>query len=85
MRKRDIAIVLLSCFGLFLSLENEGTISYRKAWYHATSNKAEQKLSEFDAEDLLPPPVVVRAYLPWGGGLGARAVVAAVIAQRLDV
>jgi hypothetical protein len=32
MRKRDAAIVLLSCFGLFLSLENEGSISYRKAW-----------------------------------------------------
>jgi hypothetical protein len=32
MRKRDVAVVLLSCFGLFLSLENEGSISYRKAW-----------------------------------------------------
>jgi hypothetical protein len=32
MRKRDFAIVLLSCFGLFLSLEDEGAISYRKAW-----------------------------------------------------
>jgi hypothetical protein len=32
MRKRDAAIVLLSCFGLFLSLEDEGAISFRKAW-----------------------------------------------------
>ncbi len=33
MRKRDAAIVLLSCFGLFLSIENEGAISFRKAWW----------------------------------------------------
>lgn len=32
MRKRDAAIVVLSFFGLLLSLGNEGAISFRKAW-----------------------------------------------------
>ncbi|KAI8476096.1 MAG: hypothetical protein J3K34DRAFT_285487 [Monoraphidium minutum] len=58
MRKRDISIVLLSCFGLFLSLENEGSISYRKAWYHHTGHE-DGKLAEFEAQDALPAPVVV--------------------------
>ena len=33
MYKRDIAIVLLSCFALFLSVQREGSISFRKAWW----------------------------------------------------
>ncbi|GBF99911.1 hypothetical protein Rsub_12819 [Raphidocelis subcapitata] len=59
MRKRDVAIVLLSCFGLFLSLENEGSISFRKAWYHTGSSRLGEKLAEFDAAEALPPPLVV--------------------------
>jgi hypothetical protein len=60
MRKRDAAIVVLSFFGLLLSLGNEGAISFRKAWYHATAKNGEQ-LAEFEAQEALPPPVVVRA------------------------
>lgn len=32
MLKRDVAIVLLSCFALFLFVQREGSFSFRKAW-----------------------------------------------------
>ncbi len=32
MYKRDVAIVLLSCVALLVSLQNEGTFTFEKAW-----------------------------------------------------
>lgn len=65
MRRRDVAVVLLSCFGLFLSLNDEGatTVAFRKAWLHPTSSTSpDSTLAEFDAAEPLPAPVVVRSF-----------------------
>ena len=32
MYKRDFAAVLLSCIAILVSLQNEGTFTFRKAW-----------------------------------------------------
>lgn len=32
MYKRDVAIVLLACVALLVSLQNEGTFTFEKAW-----------------------------------------------------
>jgi hypothetical protein len=33
MYKRDFAILLVSCIAILVSLQNEGTFSFRKAWW----------------------------------------------------
>jgi hypothetical protein len=33
MLKRDVGAIALGFFGLFLALQHEGTISFRKAWW----------------------------------------------------
>jgi hypothetical protein len=38
MYKRDVAVVILSFFALFLCLQHEGNFSFRKAWYAAALN-----------------------------------------------
>eukprot|EP00798_Chlamydomonas_sp_ICE-L_P012029 gene12029-15131_t len=55
MQKRDVAIVLLSCVAMLVSLQNEGTFSFRKAWYHAPETEEANIVSEHHQ---LPPPVV---------------------------
>ena len=32
MYKRDVAVVLLACIAILVSIQHEGTFSYRKAW-----------------------------------------------------
>ncbi|KAH9711170.1 FG-GAP repeat-containing protein [Citrus sinensis] len=53
MRKRDLAILMLSAFAIFFSLQHEGDFSFREAWFHLS----EEYPIKFDA-DRLPPPIV---------------------------
>jgi hypothetical protein len=61
MYKRDVAIVLLSVIALFLSLQDEGSFEFRKAWYHeldeAGASGAAVRLDRDYGE--LPAPLVV--------------------------
>ncbi|XP_055802967.1 uncharacterized protein LOC129872115 [Solanum dulcamara] len=53
MRKRDLAILMLSAFAIFFSLQHEGDLSFREAWYHLF----EEYPIKYEAERL-PPPIV---------------------------
>ncbi|CAN1813962.1 hypothetical protein LINPERHAP1_LOCUS27013 [Linum perenne] len=53
MRKRDLAILMLSAFAIFFSLQHEGDFSFREAWYHLSDDYP----IKYEAERL-PPPVV---------------------------
>ncbi|KAH7314480.1 hypothetical protein KP509_21G004500 [Ceratopteris richardii] len=54
MRKRDLAILLLSAFAIFYSLQNEGNFSFRESWFHFLEDSNPFK---HEAERL-PPPLV---------------------------
>lgn len=54
MRKRDLAILLLSAFAIFFSLQNEGNFSFKEAWFHFLDDSYPFK---HEAERL-PPPLV---------------------------
>lgn len=74
MRRRDVAVVLLACFALFLALEDDAgsSVALRKAWVHPTSAAqaaaVDSELAEFEAADALPAPVVVRLPCIYMGG-----------------
>lgn len=53
MRKRDLAILLLSAFAIFFSLQHEGDFSFREAWFHLS----DEYPIKYEA-DRLPPPIV---------------------------
>ncbi|XWS29245.1 hypothetical protein CRYUN_Cryun24cG0011800 [Craigia yunnanensis] len=53
MRKRDLAILMLSAFAIFFSLQHEGDFSFREAWFHL-SDKYPIKYET----ERLPPPLV---------------------------
>lgn len=54
MRKRDLAILLLSAFAIFFSLQNEGNFSFREGWFHVLDDSY-----PFRHEvERLPPPLV---------------------------
>ncbi|KAJ4964612.1 hypothetical protein NE237_016461 [Protea cynaroides] len=53
MRKRDLAILLLSAFAIFFSLQHEGDFSFKEAWFHLSDDYP----IKYEAERL-PPPVV---------------------------
>ncbi|KAG1681506.1 hypothetical protein FOA52_014012 [Chlamydomonas sp. UWO 241] len=56
MRKRDFAILLVSCIAVLVSLQNEGTVSFRKAWYHnPNAGNSEEVLQ---SPHKLPAPIV---------------------------
>lgn len=54
MRKRDLAILLLSAFAIFFSLQNEGNFSFKEGWFHFLDDSNPFK---HEAERL-PPPLV---------------------------
>ena len=56
MYKRDLAVVLLSLFAIWWSLQSEGTYHFYKAFYHDLP--ADRRLIE--EQHPLPPPIVVR-------------------------
>ncbi|KAK1272806.1 hypothetical protein QJS04_geneDACA022272 [Acorus gramineus] len=53
MRKRDLAILLLSAFAIFFSLQQEGEFSFKEAWFHLS----DENPVKYEAERL-PPPIV---------------------------
>ncbi|OWM66412.1 hypothetical protein CDL15_Pgr013629 [Punica granatum] len=53
MRKRDLAILMLSAFAIFFSLQHEGDFSFREAWLHLS----DEYPIKYEAERL-PPPLV---------------------------
>lgn len=53
MYKRDFAILLLSAFAIYFSVQHEGPVSFRQAWYHHLDDD-----SLLEAHDVLCPPVV---------------------------
>ncbi|KAG8383387.1 hypothetical protein BUALT_Bualt04G0007200 [Buddleja alternifolia] len=53
MRKRDLAILMLSAFAIFFSLQHEGDFSFKEAWYHLS----DEYPIMYEA-DRLPPPIV---------------------------
>ncbi|DBA75927.1 TPA: hypothetical protein ACH3X2_008986 [Trebouxia sp. C0005] len=53
MYKRDFAILLLSAFAIYFSVQHEGPVSFRQAWYHHLDDE-----SLLEAHDVLCPPVV---------------------------
>ncbi|KAL6576098.1 hypothetical protein OROHE_000569 [Orobanche hederae] len=53
MRKRDLAILMLSAFAIFLSLQHEGDFSFKEAWFHLS----DEYPIKYEA-DRLPPPIV---------------------------
>ncbi|KAF1002774.1 uncharacterized protein LOC141700246 [Apium graveolens] len=53
MRKRDLAILMLSAFAIFFSLHHEGDFSFKEAWYHLS----DEYPIKYEA-DRLPPPIV---------------------------
>ncbi|KAF4383266.1 hypothetical protein F8388_009297 [Cannabis sativa] len=53
MRKRDLAILMLSAFAIFFSLHHEGDFSFREAWMHLS----DEYPIKFEGERL-PPPIV---------------------------
>eukprot|EP00246_Nothoceros_aenigmaticus_P000321 TRINITY_DN10472_c0_g1_i1.p1 TRINITY_DN10472_c0_g1~~TRINITY_DN10472_c0_g1_i1.p1 ORF type:complete len:704 (+),score=140.10 TRINITY_DN10472_c0_g1_i1:97-2208(+) len=54
MRKRDLGIVLLATFALFFAVQNEGSFSFREAWFYPRFDDTPVK---HEAERL-PPPLV---------------------------
>uniref|UniRef100_A0A0D9YKY0 FG-GAP repeat-containing protein n=1 Tax=Oryza glumipatula TaxID=40148 RepID=A0A0D9YKY0_9ORYZ len=54
MRKRDLGILLLAAFAVFFSLQHDGDLSFREAWYHLSD--ADYPIKH-DA-DRLPSPLV---------------------------
>ncbi|PIA55940.1 hypothetical protein AQUCO_00700332v1 [Aquilegia coerulea] len=53
MRKRDLAILLLSAFAIFFSLQHEGDFSFKEAWVHLSDDYP----IKYEGERL-PPPIV---------------------------
>ncbi|GAB4848510.1 hypothetical protein Ancab_003217 [Ancistrocladus abbreviatus] len=53
MRKRDLAILMLSAFAIFFSLQHEGDFSFREAWFHLS----DEYPIKYETERL-PPPIV---------------------------
>ncbi|KAK9165390.1 hypothetical protein Scep_000581 [Stephania cephalantha] len=53
MRKRDLAILLLSAFAIFFTLQHEGDFSFKEAWFHLSDDYP----IKYEAERL-PPPIV---------------------------
>ncbi|XP_031494569.1 uncharacterized protein LOC116260391 [Nymphaea colorata] len=53
MRKRDLGILLLSAIAIFYSIQHEGNVSFREAWYHL----ADDYPIKYESERL-PPPIV---------------------------
>ncbi|XP_034683442.1 uncharacterized protein LOC117912818 [Vitis riparia] len=53
MRKRDLAILMLSAFAIFFSLQHEGDFSFKEAWFHLS----DEYPIKYEAERL-PPPLV---------------------------
>ncbi|KAL0378311.1 UNVERIFIED_CONTAM: hypothetical protein Sradi_3136600 [Sesamum radiatum] len=53
MRKRDLAILMLSAFAIFFSLQHEGDFSFKEAWVHLS----DEYPIKYEG-DRLPPPIV---------------------------
>ncbi|XP_073151389.1 LOW QUALITY PROTEIN: uncharacterized protein [Henckelia pumila] len=53
MRKRDLAILMLSAFAIFFSLQHEGDLSFSEAWFHLSDDYP----IKYEAERL-PPPII---------------------------
>ncbi|CAF2129714.1 unnamed protein product [Brassica napus] len=53
MRKRDLAILMLSGFAIFFTLQHEGDFAFKEAWFHLYDDYPVKHES-----DRLPPPLV---------------------------
>ncbi|KAA8531935.1 hypothetical protein F0562_006348 [Nyssa sinensis] len=53
MRKRDLAILMLSAFAIFFSLQHKGDFSFREAWFHLS----DEYPVKYEV-GRLPPPIV---------------------------
>jgi hypothetical protein len=53
MRKRDLAILMLSGFAIFFTLQHEGDFAFKEAWFHLY----DEYPVKYEA-DRLPPPIV---------------------------
>ncbi|KAL5557611.1 hypothetical protein UlMin_039847 [Ulmus minor] len=53
MRKRDLAILMLSALAIFFSLQQEGDLAFREAWMHLS----DEYPIKFEAQRL-PPPIL---------------------------
>lgn len=51
MYKRDFAILLLSAFAIYFSVQREGPVSFRQAWY--VSLLRPQQLALFDIPNMM--------------------------------
>ncbi|KXZ54830.1 hypothetical protein GPECTOR_4g901 [Gonium pectorale] len=55
MYKRDVGIVMLACVALLVSLQNEGTFTFEKAWFYHTQDETQELYAQHHE---LPPPAV---------------------------
>ncbi|KAG2263450.1 hypothetical protein Bca52824_070529 [Brassica carinata] len=53
MRKRDLAILMLSGFAIFFTLQHEGDFAFKEAWFHLYDDYPVKHES-----DRLPPPLI---------------------------
>ncbi|KAG6394572.1 hypothetical protein SASPL_145161 [Salvia splendens] len=53
MRKRDLAILMLSAFAIFFSLQHEGDFSFKEAWFHLS----DEYPVKYEGHRL-PPPIL---------------------------
>ncbi|GMH45150.1 hypothetical protein BSKO_13107 [Bryopsis sp. KO-2023] len=56
MYKRDLSVLVLSAFAVYFALQNEGTFSFRKAWYFPLTQSQDLL---YDGAVTLPSPVVI--------------------------
>lgn len=57
MRKRDLGILLIAAFAVFVSLQHESNFTFREAWFHTVHDS--EHIGDHSLEvDHLPPPIV---------------------------
>lgn len=73
MYKRDFGILALTVFAVYFALQNEGTFTFKKAWYTRSHRYrifkthicryypiAEDEVSLISTPEMLPKPVIVK-------------------------
>ncbi|CAI5471128.1 unnamed protein product [Closterium sp. Yama58-4] len=76
MRKRDLGILLISAFAVFICLQHESNFTFREAWFHVHRDDYNQELESH----VVPPPVVFDL-----NGDGRKEVILATRDARLQV
>ncbi|CAI6009301.1 unnamed protein product [Closterium sp. NIES-65] len=76
MRKRDLGILLISAFAVFICLQHESNFTFREAWFHVHRDDYNQELEAH----VVPPPVVFDL-----NGDGRKEVILATRDARLQV